>query len=282
MLNSKIFPATILFCLGLATLYVWAGCNKDSTSQQDKNLYSQLNCVVSISFEMETTTSARVVNASDLQELSQIDRIMALPHRERFAVQACYKADNDKQFTMTVLSPENPIVYPNNAADGYIKPDYHKLEVINGVARYYDQSNNIIRTASHEGDVVAVQKILQMVASRKPLTTTEFTQGINMMRDSGMLVQHHENNLVSIRLNNPDGSHCVQVIDKVRQTAVGNFYYESNGEMQSRSMLNFDGTAQQPVLKHAFTESKYLSMEKNIPMWIQQYSSFDNFTITFQ
>jgi hypothetical protein len=39
---------------------------------------------------------------------------------------------------------------------------------------------------------------------------------------------------------------------------------------------------EQPVLKQAFTESKYLSMEKNIPMWIQQYSSFDNFTITFQ
>jgi hypothetical protein len=280
MIPLKMVSTTRWLLTGLVVLQLGTGCKKDANNPSSQAFQS--DCVISMSFEMETTTSARVATIADEQDLSAIDRIMALPHRERFAVQACYKANNEKEFTITVLTPENPIVYADHAADGYIKPDYHTLKVVNGMASYYDQSNNLIKTAPMEEDAAAIQHILQMVSNRKPLSTEEFTQGLNIMRDSGMLVQHHDNNLASIRLNNPDGSHCVQVLDKVRQVSVGNFYYDSSGALQSRSMLNFDGTAQQPVLKQAFTEARYTSLEKNIPMWIQKYSSFDNFSISFQ
>jgi hypothetical protein len=279
-LGLKFFKRLLPLCFCLVLFYLFTGCNKDSGSQQREN--NQVNCVVSLSFEMETTTTARPVNKTDQQNLAPIDNIMALPHRERYAIEACYRSENERHFTMTLLTPTNPINYPANTADGYIKPDYKRMEVSAGVARYYDHSNNLIRTGNLDGNAAAVQKILEQVANKKVLTTAEFTQGLNIMRDSGMLVQHHENNLASIRLNNPDGSHCIQVLDKERQVAVGNFYYDGSGVLQSRSMLNFEGTAQQPILKNVFTEARYTSLENNIPMWVQRYASIDDFSINFQ
>jgi len=279
MLKSKIYPIVILTALGLTIMLIWASCKKDVNAQRIDN---QSNCVLSMNFEIETTTTAHVVNPTDEERLAPIDRIMALPHRERYAVEVCYKSDNRKEFSMTVLTPENPITYPNNVADGYIKPDYHRLTVADGMSKYYDQNNNLIRSSPYESDVNVVKQIVDMVANKKSLTAAEFTQGLNIMRDSGMIVQYHQNNLASIRLDNPDGSYCIQVLDKTTQAAIGNFYYDNTGKLQSRSMLNIEGTAEQPIVKHAYFESRYTSVEGEIPMWVQQYSKFDHFSLNLQ
>jgi hypothetical protein len=269
---------------GCLVLILESACKKDIVNPPGlpKTILDRSQSILFVSFEVETTTSARTVNSSDEALLAPIDEIMAIPHRERYAIEASYKAGNQKEMAITRLTPHDPIVYPSNIADGYLQPDHHRLIISNGTASYYDEANNLIRSVSHSSDANAITKIVDMVANRKSLTDIEFEQGLQIMRDSGMVMQNHANNLVSIRLNNPDGSHCIQVIDKTTRAAVGNMFYDASGVMQSRSMLDVDGNATNPIVRRAFMESRMTSIQGEIPMWVQHYSTFDNFNISYQ
>lgn len=269
---------------GCLVLSMESACKKDLANPTGlpKTILDRTNSILFISFEIETTTSARTVNSTDEALLAPIDEIMAIPHRERYSIEASYKTGNQKEMVITRLTPKDPIVYPDNIADGYLQPDHHRLIISNGMANYYDEANNLIRSVSHSSDADAITKIVDMVANRKTLTDIEFEQGLQIMRDSGMVMQNHANNLVSIRLNNPDGSHCIQVIDKTTRAAVGNMYYDALGVMQSRSMLDVEGNATNPIVRRAFMESRMMSIQGEIPMWVQQYSTFDNFNISYQ
>jgi hypothetical protein len=59
-------------------------------------------------------------------------------------------------------------------------------------------------------------------------------------------------------------------------------FYDASGVMQSRSMLDVDGNATNPIVRRAFMESRMTSIQGEIPMWVQQYSTFDNFNISYQ
>ncbi|MCW5924706.1 MAG: hypothetical protein KIS77_20475 [Saprospiraceae bacterium] len=281
MQKKNLYIALAVVCL-LACLSIWLGCQKELNGNNGSSgVLNRTDCVLFMSFEVETTTAARTVVPSDFAQLEPIDQIMALPHRERFAVEVCYKSSGQKDLSMTRLTPTEPINYPKNTADGYLAPDYSRLIVVNGVATYYDQFNNVMRSGSHSPDADAVIHILDMVANRKPLTDAEFNQGLQIMRDSGLAIQEHQNNLVTIRYNYPDGSYSVQALDKSTRAAVGNLHYGPNGKLQTRSMLDVEGTAQNPIVRRAYMESFITSMVGDIPMKVEQYSKFDNFTLTF-
>ncbi|MBX2891429.1 MAG: hypothetical protein KF734_10910 [Saprospiraceae bacterium] len=282
MQKKNLYIALTVVCL-LACLSIWLGCQKELNGNNGSNgVLNRTDCVLFMSFEVETTTAARTVVPSDFAQLEPIDQIMALPHRERFAVEVCYKSSGQKNLSMTRLTPMEPINYPKNTADGYLAPDYSRLIVENGVATYYDQFNNVMRIKPQNSDALAVQDIVDMVANLKPLTDAEFNQGLQIMRDSGLVMQEHQNNLVTIRYNFPDGSYSVQALDKTTRMAVGNLHYGSDGKLQTRSMLDVEGTAQSPVIKRSFMESFITSMIGNIPMKVEQYSKFDNFTLTYK
>jgi hypothetical protein len=264
--------------LNLALLEL--GCQKEIASGNKKGMsMNRSDCALFVSFDMETTTVARTVNDADYALLEPIDRIAAMPHRERFAVEVCYKDTGQKEFSMTRMKPLEPIVYPNNASDGYLVPDFSRLVVANGVATYYDQFDNVMRTKSQASDILVVQDIADMMANRKPLTDAEFEQGLQIMQNGGLVMQNHSNNLVTIRHDFPDGSYSIQALDKTTRVAVGNLHFGPNGQLQTRSVLDVEGSAQSPVIKRSFVESFMVSMIGNIPMKVERYATFDNFAL---
>lgn len=258
---------------------IWQACKKDAPKQA---LSYRTGCSVFVSFEMETTSSVELIHPSDKALLDTIDLMMLLPRRERTAVEACYKTDGTSEITMTNLAPENPIELPTNSPDPRLKPIYKSVKIVNGEATYYDALGQSIGFGiTGGGDVATVQKFVEMAVNRNPVSTEQFIGALRMMRDSaGMLLQEHSNNLVSIRINNPDGSHCVRVVDKITQAAVGDFAFAADGTMLSRSLTKVEGTAQDPVLKRTFFESRIRSISDKTDLWSRQTVDFDNFSIT--
>ena len=276
--NSILKLIALPVLLGLA---FWPGCRKEIPGNSPGKGLNRTDCALFLSFEVETTTMARTVHDADYAQLEPIDRIMAMPHRERYAVEVCYKNGGQKTLSMTRLIPTEPINYPNNTADGYMAPDYSRMVVADGVATYYDQFNNVMRSEFYSSDADAVQGIVDMVASLEPLTDAEFSQGLQTLRDNGLDMQEHPNNIVTIRHVHPDGSYSVQVIDKTTRVAVGNLHYNPQGALQTRSMLAVDGTAQNPVIRRSYMESFITSMIGDIPMKVERYATFDNFTLSY-
>ena len=239
------------------------------------------DCKLYMSYDVEITRQVRPVNETDFQILSAVDNALTLPQRDRHTIEVCYKSDGQKTLTITRLTPNNPINYPEGALTGYLPPDYSKVVYANGSVTYYDQYNAVMRSAPHTEDPAAVQQILDMVNSYGPMTDAEFNARLQVLRDScGLILQEHNNNLCSIRTNFADGSYSVQVIDKTTRVSVGNIHYDASGNLLARSMYDVSGTSAQPVINRYLYESYFTSVTGQIPMKIQEFGLVSNFILS--
>lgn len=266
--------------LSLGLLF-WVGCHKDSplTKLSNSKIQDRSNSVLYLSFEMETTTLAKTVDGADYALLEPIDQMMALPHRERYAVEACYKSNGDKVVSMVRQTPHDPITYPENTADGYLAPPYSRLTIENGSITYYDQFDQVMGYNGVSTDATSITQIIELVTNQNTLTDAQFNQGLQLLGTNGAQLQQHANNLVSLQYDLPDGTKSIQVIDKTTRAAVGNLHYDAAGGLLTRSMLDVSGNFNAPVVNRFYMESFMTSMVGNIPMKIVQYADFENFDL---
>jgi hypothetical protein len=269
----------------LSVLLLGWYCKRESvpTIPTDPNSGGTLNrseCAAYVSYQSETTTYGKVINDADAALLQPEDHLLMLPHRQRYSVEACYKSDGNSTVVINYLAPNAPIQYPDGTVDAYYQPDYTKIIINNGWATYYDQSGNELRSGDTDFEQQSVLKIVEAAARQVP-TQAARNKIFELMQTNNVIADTNPNdNMVSVRVDEPDGSHTVQVIDKSTLCFVGNFSYDAAGVLTNRTLLDIEGTAEEPIIKSMLIESRFQAVSSAaIPVRLMQFSQFDNFTI---
>jgi hypothetical protein len=240
------------------------------------------DCRAYVAYEAETTTYVRLVNQEQASLLQPEDHIMMMPHRERYSVEACYKVDGSTNIIINYLMPNDPIVYADNVADAWYKPDYSRVEMSNGSASYYDKEGNLMRTGTYEEDLVAIASIVESMGVRKVPSQAMRDTIFQRLVDNNLIEEHDAAmDVFTVRADNGDGTYSIQAINKSTLSIVGNFVYKADGTLQAQTLIDLDGTAESPVIKKIFMDRlSHAVSSEDIPMRITRYSAFDNFSFT--
>jgi hypothetical protein len=268
----------------LLTAAVVLGCNhasEDPITNGNGSTGSRSDCSVFMSFEIETTDLMRAVDPADDALLQPEDRALALPYRERRRVSACYRADGTREVVIEMLTPANPINYPANAVVMRPPVGYAKLVMADQTATFYDAQGGVIKTEGVDQPSEQVLEIVATMAQRQALTGAESAVAFEAMANSGMMVQRNPNDRYALMVKpESDGSRTEIIIDKQTQTLTGTFLYAADGTLESRTMMNIQGTADAPILKNILFEMPFTAISSDIPMRYIRHSDVHNFTIT--
>jgi hypothetical protein len=274
-----IIAATFLF-IALLTWYchrdpVWVNGNPENPPQP------RTDCAAYLSYEDESTTYGKLVNPSDASLLKPEDLLLLMPHRERYRVEACYKSDGSDEITITYLKPENPIVYADSIANAWYQPDYSKVVMKNNQATYYDQYDAVMRTGSYTHDQGIIDGIVQAALARQIPSEARKQQLFDLLKNNQVTTESADGKQVIVRVNQADGSYSRRIIDKNTMAAVGQFDYDQEGKLQTRLLIDVDGTDASPVVKNVLFESRFKAISSDaIGVQLIKYSQISQFVFS--
>jgi hypothetical protein len=243
------------------------------------------DCAVSMEYDAETTTLIRPAKASDLAQLSLLDRTLMLPQRERRQEQICLQEGGLYRMTSELLTPEQPIEYPPQTIGAWLKPNYHRFENLNGNVTFYNAQGEAIDADWVPADASAALEVVQLFAALRelpPLTDAEFAAGLDTLVAYGLPpLTTHGSQLATSRTVHPDGSYSISVIDKTARMAIGQLNFEASGELSTLHLLKVSGQAPNVQLERMVRVFFFDAIESEVRMKAEQITVFKSFSLSY-
>ncbi|MBK9336701.1 MAG: hypothetical protein IPM98_08920 [Lewinellaceae bacterium] len=245
---------------------------------------SSTACQISMLYDAETTTLIQPANASEASQLSDLDKAVMLPKREREIVELCLDDQNNYTVSTEYGTPEHPIEYPPHTAGVWLNPDYKRVVNHNGQLTYYNSLNEVLRTDFTPGDqlgeVSEILSLFQEIKTLPPLTNQNFSAALDSLAAHGLTMTAHSGNIVSHRTDHADGSYSIVAIDKNARMQVGQLDYDANGALSTLYMLQVEGVAPDVVFKRLKRVFFFDAVESGVRMRHQTTTDFKTFSLT--
>lgn len=235
-------------------------------------------------YDAETTTLIQPANASEAAQLSDLDKAVMLPKREREIVELCFDDQGNYTISTEYDTPEHPIEYPLHTAGIWLKPEYKRVVNHNGQLTYYNSLNEVLSTDFTTGDqlgeVSEILSLFQEIKTLPPLTNQGFSAALDSLAAHGLTMTAHSGNIVTHRTDHTDGSYSIVVIDKNARMQVGQLNYDANGVLGTLYMLQVEGVAPNVVFKRLQRVFFFDAVESGVRMRHQTITDFKTFSLT--
>ncbi len=257
-------------------------CRPDDTDSETGPTGVSFNdsCKVGLFTDAETTTIIRVDNPSDQNLLTQTDRALMLPERERRIQQVCLESNGHYTITTVMAEPNDPIILPENTVGLKPAPAWHKVVNENGTLTYYNAQNEEI-DGDWAGDmsqqVLAIVQEFAELSTNPALSQAQVDAAIQQMITAGANISHLGNDLYSLRSNHADGSYSLQIINKTVRMATGVMHFNAAGEPQSITMMKVTGQAPNVTIESMTDILFFNAIESGVRLRQEQktvYSAF--------
>jgi hypothetical protein len=243
------------------------------------------NCRIQMTYDAEITTLIRPDKIADTARLSDLDRALTLPKREREKVQLCIDAQGNYTITTQYDTPERPITYPPHTAGVWPKPRYHRAVNVNGQITYYNAQNEVIDVdfsgEEPSGSALEILHLLRQLKNAPSITDQQFAAALDTLAARGLPLTHHDPNFATGRIYHADGSSSVFVIDKKARMQVGQFDYDADDKLSSFYLLRVEGVAPNVTFKRLHSALFFNAIDSNVRMKHETITEFKTFSLTF-
>lgn len=243
MKKVRFYPFFAFLLIGM--LFSCRPDDTDSETGPDDVSFND-SCQVGLFADAETTTIIRVYDPSDQNLLTQTDRALMLPERERRLQEVCLESNGNYIITTTMAEPNDPIILPENTVGLKPASAWHKIVNENGNLTYYNAQNEEIDgdwAGDMSQEVLATVQEFAELSAAPALSQAQVDAAIQQMIAAGANISHLGNDLYSLRTNYTDGSYSLQIINKTVRMATGTMHFNAAGEPQSIMMMKVTGQA---------------------------------------
>jgi hypothetical protein len=227
------------------------------------------------------------VDPNEAARLTVLDRSLLLPQRDRRLETFCLQADGSYTIETEILTPENPIVYPDNTVGVWPKPKYARSVNQNGLVSYYNAVGEKIDEELLNGSAaVAVFKLVEAFQATKdyPLDAADdevTDQLLNAMQDQGFTITDQGNEVVSFMRTHPDGRSNIVLIDKDARMQIGQMSLDAEGQAIGGYILRVSGQAPNVTLEEMLEITYFQAVESKVVLQRIQATVYHDCALNF-
>ncbi|MBN8685284.1 MAG: hypothetical protein J0L99_21750 [Chitinophagales bacterium] len=264
-----------------------SACRSKEPADPDNTPNSSLlsNCDVSLTYDAETTTLWEAANPQEAGQLSTADKALMLPQKTRKAETICLKEDGQYTITTEILTPEEPINYPEGTLGKPREPRYKKVINNNGALTYLNAIGEVI---GNDGvltpaftEALETVEMFKTLKQQPALSSADFENGLAVLTANGMNATQFPNGILASRTNHPDGSYSVAVIDKNARMQTGQLNFDVNGKLQHLYMMKVSGAAPNVVFERMVRVTFIQAVESGVQLKRTEATEYRSFNLNF-
>lgn len=266
----KLLLITVIFSLS---------CNNEDA------VFSDCGGVVSIQYEVESTSYAATLDKGQEANLKPIERAYCLFRTDRAKVDVCYSKDGTYTMTIENIPSKGTSKYPDGTIGIDQNVTYSKAVVENGEVKIYDASGGLLISEKDVDNVVADnQKLVENIKNFSPFQSGELDKLVHVLKAQGYEAQESEDNkYVSWKQKNlVTGGYSINVIDKKTGFLAGIQEYDSQGAKTAKMMIGVEQKGKSIDLKRYLLMEFFTSPISNVKMTRVYQSVYENFKLSMR
>lgn len=280
----EVFPLKrrpLIFTLFL--LLLLSSCREGTPLPDEVASRSEI-CDVKMDYDGESTTIIQPAKAAEISLLSDLDKALMFPVKERTVVRACLSADGAYTISTEYATPEEPLQYPEGVMQLWPQPKYRRMLSENGKISYFNDLGEVIGSDfiinDYSGNVVqAVQSLLELKQG-DVMNEQRFEAGLDSLALYGMGELNKNGDIITIKHTFEDNTAAISVINKKNRMQIGQINYDAVGNLTSLYMLKVDGAAPDVTWRRLYEVSFFDAVESNVRMKRQKITIFKSFSLS--